>query len=80
MGFHSEKRYQMQLLDFRSFPSNCPVPLNILFERAWVFGRLFSFGGGNIADVNGVIIANVLNTERAIIYGAYHMIKGLCGG
>ena len=42
----------------------------------WVFGVLFFFKSGNIAAVNTVSVANILNGDRGIIYGTYHMLKG----
>ena len=77
MGFSSQKLYQLQLSDFQSFLSYFPLPLCILLGRAWVVGELFSFEGGNIASVNSVSIANVLNVERGVLYGIYHIIKSV---
>ena len=38
----------------------------------WIF---FPFEGGYIAAVNSVRIENVINGDRAIIYGTYHLLK-----
>ena len=36
----------------------------------------FCFEGGNIASINSVVIENILNDDREIIYGTYHMLEG----
>ena len=52
-----------------------PVPLFLLLVISWVVGGLF-FKGGNIAAIYGVIVSNVLNGDREILYGTYHIIEG----
>ena len=51
------------------------VPICIMFGRDLVVGGIFSFEGGNIAAVNCVSVENVLNADREIIYGAYHIME-----
>ena len=80
MECRSQKRHKLQLSYFQYFPVNFMVPLCIMFGRDLVVGGFFSFEGGNIAAVNCVSVENVLNADREIIYGAYHMLEGFLWG